>query len=246
MCRHNDTFIVMMSYTNTMKFIREGSERAVQAMTERIAEELQTGHTVLWLVSGGSNVAPQCQVMTGLGQLCTPEQLSQLTIMPVDERYGPTGHADSNYAQMRQAGFEPNTARWIDVLADNISFDDTVRQYDDVLRQSYDTAHIVVATLGLGTDAHTAGVLPGSPAVESTDQFVVGYAWTDYQRMTSSLIALRRIAIVWLLAYGEAKAEALRRLYDNVEPLRDLPSVLLYELPEVYVYNDAIESEGIS
>ena len=229
-----------------MKFIREGSVRAVQAMTERIVDELQTGHTVLWLVSGGSNVAPQCQVMTGLGQSSTPEQLSQLTIMPVDVRYGPNGHADSNYEQMRQAGFEPGTARWIDVLADNASFDETVRQYDDALRQSYSTADIVVATLGLGTDAHTAGVLPGSPAVEPTDHFVVGYAWTDYQRMTASLMALRRIATVWLLAYGEAKAGALRRLYDNAEPLRDLPSVLLYELPEVYVYNDAIESEGTS
>jgi 6-phosphogluconolactonase/glucosamine-6-phosphate isomerase/deaminase len=100
--------------------------------------------------------------------------------------------------------------------------------------------------LGLGTDAHTAGVLPGSPAVEPTDHFVVGYAWTDYQRMTSSLTALRRIAIVWLLAYGEAKAEALRRLYDNAEPLCELPGAILYELPEVYVYNDAIESEGTS
>lgn len=246
MHRHNDTFIVSMSYTNTMKFIREGSECAVQAMTERIVEELQVGHTVLWLVSGGSNVAPQCHVMTGLGQSCTPEQLSQLTIMPVDERYGPNGHADSNYEQMRQAGFEPGTARWIDVLAGNTSFDVTVRQYDEALRQSYSTADIVVATLGLGTDAHTAGVLPGSPAVEPTDHFVVGYAWTDYQRMTASLMALRRIATVWLLAYGEAKAGALRRLYDNAEPLRDLPSVLLYELPEVYVYNDAIESEGTS
>ena len=69
-------------------------------------------------------------------------------------------------------------------------------------------SHIALLTLWLRRLAWELmriprAMLPGSPAVEPTDHFVVGYAWTDYQRMTASLMALRRIATVWLLAYGE-------------------------------------------
>jgi 6-phosphogluconolactonase/glucosamine-6-phosphate isomerase/deaminase len=73
---------------------------------------------------------------------------------------------------------------------------------------------------------------------------VGGYEWTDYTRLTLLPRALTMINVAYVLAYGDNKKQALTRLQDNDESLGDLPARLLYEIPDVYVYNDAITNKG--
>ncbi|MFZ1458933.1 MAG: 6-phosphogluconolactonase [Candidatus Saccharimonadales bacterium] len=228
-----------------MKFIREDRDQAVATIAETIIQGLYDNGGLVWLVSGGSNIEPQCAVMAAVKRECSDEQIARMMIVAVDERYGSPGHDDSNYAQLHRAGFDPGTASWVDVLAAGTTFDETVQAYDKLMRQILDAATTVVATLGLGADAHTAGILPESPATQDTDQMVLGYEWKDYRRMTSTRRVLLRTTTTYVLAYGESKHDALRRLNDNNETFVQLPSRVLYELPSVYVYNDLISEGGI-
>ena len=168
--------------------------------------------------------------------------LGKLTILPVDERYGEYGHENSNSTQMRAAGFEPGDATWHDVLKKNLPMPETVSYYAELAENAFATTATVVATLGMGPDAHTAGILPGSPAVTDTTSTVVGYSWSDHERMTLGIPMLLKIDSAFLLAYGEAKKEALERLRKNKEPVEELPAKILYDITDVTVYNDFIQT----
>ncbi len=226
-------------YTDFMKFLREDSGKAVRAIAARICDGLHAGKRVLWLTSGGSNVALEVEVM-GLVRQHAEDKLAGLAILPMDERYGKQGHEDSNTQQLREAGFDPGSATWVDVLAHSLPFGQTVGFYNDVASTALASAGVIVGQFGLGPDAHVAGILPGSPAADADEATVAGYEWTDYTRLTLTPLALKRVNYAYVPAYGDAKKEALERLRKNAEPLAKLPAKLLYEIPEVYVYNDDI------
>jgi 6-phosphogluconolactonase/glucosamine-6-phosphate isomerase/deaminase len=226
-----------------MQFLREDQSKAVEAIATRIGDGLDAGKRVLWLVSGGSNIQLEVQAMELLYDRCS-SKLEGLAVLPIDERYGEPGHANSNTQQLREAGFDAHGATWVDVLMHNVPFDQTVDFYNEVAATALANASLVVGQVGLGPDGHIAGILPGSPATEVDEATVAAYEWTDYTRLTLTPQALRRITVAFVPSYGESKKVALNRLYKNKEDLPELPAALLYELPEVYVYNDAISSEG--
>ena len=225
-----------------MRFVCEGKENAIDTISAVLAQLLSENHHVVWLTSGGSCIEIQVEIMQRLRQTVEPK-LSFLTILPVDERYGPAGFADSNTSQMRLQGFDPGAAKWIDVLAINEPFAETISRYSQTVTESFAAAHTTIATLGMGPDAHTAGVLPDSPATTDMTSTVLGYEWSDYTRMTLGISSLLQLDQAFLLAYGATKEPALLRLRQNVEPVETLPAKLLYDVPDVSVYNDYIEAE---
>jgi 6-phosphogluconolactonase/glucosamine-6-phosphate isomerase/deaminase len=60
--------------------------------------------------------------------------------------------------------------------------------------------------------------------------------------MTLGIPMLLKIDSAFLLAYGEAKKEALERLRKNEEPVEELPAKILYDITDVTVYNDFIQT----
>lgn len=225
-----------------MQFLREDQSKAVRAIAGRICEELRAGKRVLWLTSGGSNVASEVEIMQ-LVHAEAEDKLAGLAILPIDERYGSPGHNDSNTAALRRGGFVPGAATWVDVLVHDAPFNQTISLYNDIAETALANAGVVIGQFGIGDDGHTAGILPGSPATEETEVTVTGYQWGYLSRMTLTLPALRRINVAYVLAYGDAKKDALERLQQNAEPLEKLPAKLLYDIPEVYVYNDQLENK---
>lgn len=224
-----------------MRFIRQGQATAVRALCERLSTELASGKQVLWLVSGGSNVAAEVSIMQKLRDH-TGSSLAKLTIIPMDERYGEPGHKDSNSEQLRQAGFLSGAAEWIDVLAHDVSFSETIEYYDNAVSEAMAVANVVVGQFGLGADGHVAGLLPNSPATTEDYATVVGYEWKDYVRLTLTPRALGGIDAAYVLAYGDSKQTALQRLQANHDSLENLPAKVLYDIKESYVFNDQIES----
>jgi 6-phosphogluconolactonase/glucosamine-6-phosphate isomerase/deaminase len=224
-----------------MKFVREGREAAAKAVSERINNELAAGRLVLWLVCGGSNIETEVEIMNRVRRSGQP--LDSLTVLPMDERYGPAGHEDSNHRQLSEKGFEPDLANWYDVLEKNMPLADTVEYYTHLAEHAFAPDTCVVGVFGLGEDGHTAGVKPDSPAVYETAATVVGYDSPPFVRLTLTPQQLVRVNVAYVLAYGEAKRETLERLRRNDEPLEKLPAALLYDIPEVYVFNDQLGSE---
>lgn len=212
----------------------EAQNRITKALTNTLVEK-----RVLWLVCGGSSIAAQAQIMQNL----PAENLKNLTILPMDERYGPPGHSDSNYQQLRDAGFDARRAKWKDVLERDLPLTETVSYYSELISDAQSEADYILGVFGLGADGHTAGVLPGTPATSDDEASVVGYVWTDFTRMTLTPRELVKTDEAYVLAYGANKKDALQRLQKNDESIQNLPAILLYHVPKVEVYNDQIETK---
>ncbi len=216
------------------------SQTEKQELTERLQTAVDQDKKVLWLVSGGSNITLQVEVMAAL-KASRFKKLANLTILPMDERFGLPNHKDSNYMQMKLAGFDSGKAEWINVLRDNLGFSETIKKYADLASSVIKHSDSIIASFGIGADGHTAGILPKSPAVLGSDS-VVGYQANDFMRLTMTPAWLAKVSSAVVVARGENKKLALLRLQQNNESIIDLPSMLLYKIKDTLVFNDFLES----
>ena len=222
-----------------MRFILEPNiNKGLERLSRRIIQELKKNKNVLWLVSGGSNIESVVKIMATI-----PEELHmQLTIMPVDERYGDVGHSDSNYQQLLTAGFKVGDAIFLSVLESGLSLEETTDRYKAIAGQAFEEADTVIALLGIGADGHIAGILPNSHASYEARKYVVGYETATHKRLTLTFPAFRRITAAYVYAYGESKEPALSQLKSEQLALEEQPAQILKALPEAYVYNDQIDN----
>ena len=225
-------------YDKTMHFVPMSAGRGAHILALEFTQQLELHHKVLWLVSGGSNIPLTVQVLDEL-----PDNLtSRLTIMPIDERYGPVGHQDSNIKQLYQAGLELKHAALFSPL-DGGSLAAAVKRYNEAVQKAFADCDFVVAQIGMGPDGGIAGLLPNSSALEAKT-FVTAYEGPDYIRMTLTLAAIRRVDLAYVFAYGREKRAALDRLCDGDFPLNDQPAQVLRELREVTIFNDQLEERS--
>lgn len=206
---------------------------AAAVLTTRLTEELRANGSVLWLVSGGSNIALSVQVMRDLPE----DMLPRLTCLLTDERYGKPGHADSNWQQLAQAGFMERDVRFPATLIPDMTLDDTCLHYDTLIAKELASAERVVAQFGIGGEGHIAGIMPRSSALAS-DKLVAGYDSADFRRITLTPVALRQAHLAYAYVYGETKLEALQRLQSQKLSLDEQPAQILKEIDEAHLYTD--------
>lgn len=217
-----------------LQFVNSTTEGTI-ALTGRLRAELSNGLNVLWLVSGGSNIPLEVETMKAL----PAELTANLTVALTDERFGPVGHADSNWHQLEAAGFDLQQATKVPMLIGFDDLDATVASYNTVLQSLLAHNQVVLGQFGMGPDGHIAGILPHTPAVTATG-LAFGYHTDTYDRITSTFTALKYCTVAYLFAFGEAKHEQLQKLQQQDLPLAEQPAQMLKELPEIYVYNDLI------
>lgn len=217
-----------------MRFLRGTPQEAATDIAKRLNGLLAGKRSVLWLVSGGSNIVIQTMAMNMI-----PDKLSKsLYIIPVDERFGHYNHTNSNSAAMRKAGFDPKHAQWIDILERDLNLEQTTQLLNDFVAREIAKDDYIFATLGMGEDGHTAGILPQSPALTSTD-FAVSYKAPDFTRITlcADTITAHCNEVV-LCAFGQNKLGALERLRNKNESRQIVPAMILHQVDNCTVYND--------
>jgi 6-phosphogluconolactonase/glucosamine-6-phosphate isomerase/deaminase len=220
-----------------MKYIlTTGWEDGVASLTERLVRELADGHHVLWLTSGGSNIPASVQIMGNISD----ELQQNLSVMPVDERHGEPGHADSNWGQLLKAGFKAGNATLLPLLQDGLSLEQTTERYNRMAAQAFSENRVIIAQLGIGDDGHLAGILPGSPASTETKALAVGYPSDPYPRLTLTFPALRRVSAAYAFAFGNTKHRALKTLQTQSLGTDQQPAQILKQLPEAYLYSDQV------
>lgn len=142
-----------------------------------------------------------------------------------DERHVPPDHPESNFRMVRETlldlveipaanvhrmrGEEPDAAR-------------AAALYEDELRAFFgETPRFDLVLLGLGADAHTASLFPGTAVVHERTRWVAA-PWIEKLgtfRITLTPAVLDRAAAVIFLVQGEEKAGALRAvLSGNADP----------------------------
>ena len=221
-------------YTRHMKYERVSWEAAVYSMADKVNKALEEG-TVLLLLSGGSNVKTAVALRERLAIK------NELTVGLTDERYSEVGHSNSNWTAMLEAGFNTDKIKVLPVL-EGEPVEETTENYKDKLRRAFQAHASIIGLFGLGADGHTSGILPGSPAVESTE-IVMNYQAADYQRITTTPVSFRSIDTAFLVAYGENKKDPLEHLSVDV-PIAKQPAQALKFITDLTIYNDQVGQAG--
>jgi 6-phosphogluconolactonase/glucosamine-6-phosphate isomerase/deaminase len=211
-----------------MKFILTDRETAEEQIADRINQELERNN-VLLLLSGGSNVSLGVEVVKKLNR--------KLTVGLIDERYGPVGHKDSNWQKLLEAGLEAENVELLPVLESDFSLSETAAAYASKL-QEVSAEKTVIGIFGIGADGHTAGILPHSEAVDSTDLFT-NYVGPDFQRLTITPTYIKQVDVAFLVAYGDNKRAKLEELKANI-PVGGQPAQVLKDVRELIVYNNQL------
>jgi 6-phosphogluconolactonase len=141
---------------------------------------------------------------------------SRIDVFQVDERVAPRDDRARNLSRLESALLSrvPATAHPMPVEHDDL--DSAAADYAAALPGEID-----VVLLGLGTDGHTASLVPGDAALASPATVAVTSAYAGHRRMTLTYTALNRAhRIIWLVT-GARKRDALAALLDGTS---DIPA----------------------
>jgi len=181
--------------------------RAADVFAVAIQAAIELRGTCVLALSGGSTPAA---VFAELATRDLPWE--HVVITQVDERVAPAGDPDRNLTG-QQAAFEGLPVRWVPLRVEGSALGQTLH---DLVEVAGDPLIVDVVHLGLGSDGHTASLVPGDAVLDVTDQEI---ALTDEyqgrQRMTFTRPSLDRARLVVWLVVGADKANALAALARN-------------------------------
>lgn len=207
-------------------------------LAKALVYELVTPKTTIYL-SGGKT--PK-KLYAAFAQ---EEIFSPGAVGVVDERYGEPFHAKSNelmfketellrYLQIRGIPFYP-------MLQAHIAREQVAQLYDEQVRSLHALFPQSVALLGIGTDAHTAGIAPNTasfknPVFSQEQKHAFVSSFTDPkrfygQRVTMTFLGLAMIDVLVLLVFGDDKKEALDAMFREGSE-EEIPS-RFYKRPEI-------------
>ncbi len=171
----------------------------------------------------------------------------------VDERFGEKLNKHSNELMIKNTGildyFESLNIRFYSILQEDESLENTTLQYDETLRFLFKYFPKTVGILGIGSDAHTAGIPSGNQKsniknqklIEITkrileDQSSLVTYYKDESgkygaRITMTFLALGQLDLIILLVLGPQKREALKLMFDG-GPIEEIPA-RFYLKPEI-------------
>lgn len=202
-------------------------------LADTIGAGLHAGKRVLWLLAGGSAIPVAVMAAQRLAASGVP--LEQLIVTLTDERHGAVGHANSNWKQLQDAGFNLPGAELHPVVAGK-DLAGTVAGFETFLDKELSAAQYRLGLFGIGPDGHTSGILPHSSAVHET-RLVHGYDGGEHQRITTTAAVIARLDEAVVYAVGEAKWPVLERLETDV-PVDDQPAQALKQVPKTTVFTD--------
>lgn len=162
-----------------------------------------------------------------------------------DERGVPPDHPDSNYGMVRAALLDhvPVPPAQIHRMpADEPDADAAGAKYARVLRRfAGDPPCLDLVMLGLGPDAHTASIFPGSAAAGAREQIVLAYDVdaAHGRRMTLTAPVLSAAREVHFLVAGADKADAVHAVLEGPEDPERYPGQLVRAARMVWLLDEA-------
>lgn len=143
-------------------------------------------------------------------------------VFQVDERLVAADHPARNFTRLRAILLDrvPVPKRNIHAMPveqaqlAGAAAQDAATQYTATLSQAAGTPPILdLIHLGLGTDGHTASLVPGDAALDELDcPVALTGAYGGYRRMTLTYPVLERARVILWVVTGSDKAGALKRL----------------------------------
>jgi 6-phosphogluconolactonase len=159
-----------------------------------------------------------------------------------DERFVPQGDPDSNYKAANEKLLGP-----LNIPRENIypwPFGDTLeaaaRQYADIITKTLGASPLFDLTfLGLGDDAHTASLFPGTGVVFDEGLTTTCKPTTaKHERLTLTAEALSKSRIVVFLVAGEGKRKALSETRSSKGQFDTYPARAIKAKETLYWFTD--------
>ena len=188
----------------------ELAEAAAAHVAAVVVESVVARGACTLALSGGSTPEGMLRVLGG-------KQLPWdfVHVVQVDERVAPPGSPERNLTMLHEhlvgRSLPATNLHPMPVTGD---LDRAAAAYEAVLREVAGTPpRIDLVHLGLGSDGHTASLVPGDPVTDVTDRDVAPTdPYEGHRRLTLTLPVLARArSLLWLVA-GAGKAAALARL----------------------------------
>ncbi len=210
-------------------------------IADSILNKLKEGKTVLFFVTGGSSIA----VAVKVSEFLKGNDLKNLTIMMTDERYGALNHADSNWHQMIEKGFSLPQAKLIPIITGD-DFTTTIDKFNENLAYEFNVAGYTIGLFGVGKDGHTAGIIPGSIAVESED-LACGHHTPTFDRITITPKIIENLDEAVVFMQGEEKWGVVKDLVALPVPgrpreknidINKQPAQVLKRVPLLTIFTD--------
>jgi 6-phosphogluconolactonase len=203
------------------------AEAAARATVERARAAADHKGSFTWVLAGGGTPRDLYALLADPRAAFRGEMPWQQThVFWGDERHVPPDHPDSNFRMAREAMLDavPLPPRNIHrIPAEEADAARAADLYEAELRAFF--AHDLwprfdLVLLGLGADAHTASLFPGSPILAECSRWVAAPyvpALASF-RITLTPPAIDHAAAVLFLVAGEDKAAAVRAVIEGDEP----------------------------
>ena len=220
--------------------VSELQETVVSDFCELVSETLAKQDTFSVSLSGGST--PK-RIYEMLAEKDLP--WSQIHFFWGDERNVPHDHDDSNFKMVRQALLDPAKVPASNIHPVPVNVDDpasAAKAYEATLREYFSDQPFPawdLNLLGMGDDAHTASLFPGTKAIDETDRWFIENHVEKFDtfRYTLTAPAINSAKQKWFMVAGANKRDALAKVLSDERDPNQFPSQLISD-PKWYVTAD--------
>jgi 6-phosphogluconolactonase/glucosamine-6-phosphate isomerase/deaminase len=215
---------------------------AAAALSQLLAE--QAGNPVLLMLSGGS-------ALLLLDEVSTDDITERVTITVLDERFS-TDPTINNFSQLEHTAFYRACVEYgAHSISTVVLSDETIEDVRDRFAAALYTWKtenpdgVVIATMGIGADGHTAGILPGTYVVDMNGPaWVVGYQvpvevnpYTERVTVTNTFLR-QCVDVAIVFAVGKEKRPYFARIEAGDYTLETIPAGILNEMRAVNLFTD--------
>lgn len=209
--------------------MEKGIDRAKDALYDQVDNK-----TVLFL-SGGKT--PQ-QLYTTLAK---EKGIRPAAVGMSDERFGKPMHENSNEKMVRDSGFLPflddKKIPFYSMLYDGIDRTQAAKAYDEEVRDLFFKFPKSVGILGIGTDGHTASIMPNredftDPLFDADRKYLYVSEINDPkkygERLTMTFAGLSLLDYLIVFVFGSEKKDAMQKIF-TPGPLEETPARFFHQ-----------------
>jgi 6-phosphogluconolactonase len=149
---------------------------------------------------------------------------SRLEVFFSDERCVPPDDPRSNYGMAKRTLLDAAGPRAVHRMRGEIDPEDAAALYEEEVADAFD-----LVVLGLGDDAHVAGLFPGSPGLVEAASCTVVDRPDGLQGLSLTPPALLSGATIAFVVSGASKAEAVARATAGDEDVMRCPAAMFRE-----------------
>ena len=229
--------------------VRELSEAAARVFVEKARRSIDESGRFAVALAGGTTPKATYEIL--VREYGGPKDLdwSKVHVFFGDERTVPPDHEDSNYRMAQEALLSRVPVGSVHRMRGELDPREAATLYEKELEEFFGGPPVLdLVLLGMGEDGHTASLFPRTPALDVCDRWVVEnpVEKLDTTRLTLTVPAVNAASAVNFLVSGEGKADALKKILEEVAEPQEYPANLIQPAGELVWMVDAAAASSLN